>query len=48
MTRPATPSRKQLGATKERQARAYLEQQGLQHLASNVRCKRGELDLVMR
>lgn len=48
LTTPATPSRKQLGDTKERQARDYLEQQGLQHIASNVRCKRGELDLVMR
>lgn len=44
----ATPWRKQLGDSKERQARDYLEQQGLQHVASNVRCKRGELDLIMR
>lgn len=32
----------------EQQARSYLEQQGLSHIASNVRYKRGELDLVMR
>lgn len=48
MTTKAAPWRKQLGDRKERQARDYLEQQGLRHLASNVRCKRGELDLVMR
>ncbi|MBK5930984.1 YraN family protein [Halochromatium salexigens] len=48
MTTTATPWRKQLGDTKERQARDYLEHQGLHHIASNVRCKRGELDLVMR
>jgi putative endonuclease len=48
----ATPanglSRKQRGDGAERRARAFLEQQGLQHVASNVRSKRGELDLVMR
>ncbi len=43
-----TPWRRRLGDEKEQQARAYLERQGLRHLASNVRCKRGELDLVMR
>jgi len=40
--------RKQLGDRKEQQARAYLERQGLSLVAQNVRCKRGELDLVMR
>lgn len=42
-----SPWRKQLGDLKEKQARDYLERQGLRHVASNVRCKRGELDLVM-
>jgi putative endonuclease len=43
-----TPWRKRLGDSKERQARRYLEQHGLRHVANNVRCRRGELDLVMR
>jgi putative endonuclease len=42
------PWRKQLGDSKERLARDYLERQGLHLVAHNVRCKRGELDLVMR
>lgn len=40
--------RRRLGDRKEQQARAYLERQGLRAIAQNVRCKRGELDLVMR
>jgi len=40
--------RREIGDAKERQARAYLEREGLRFLAQNVRCKRGELDLVMR
>ena len=42
-------SRKQaVGAAKEQLACAFLEQQGLRLVASNYRCRRGELDLVMR
>lgn len=48
MSNKTQPRRKQIGDSKERQARAYLERHGLRHLAHNVRCKRGELDLVMR
>ncbi|MEA3640453.1 MAG: YraN family protein [Lamprobacter sp.] len=48
MTKKTTPWRKRLGDYQEQQARRYLEDQGLCHVASNVRCKRGELDLVMR
>ncbi|MBK5939547.1 YraN family protein [Halochromatium roseum] len=48
LTTKATPWRKRLGDYQEQQARRYLERQGLDHVASNVRCKRGELDLVMR
>lgn len=40
--------RRRLGDRNEQQARAYLERQGLSLIAQNVRCKRGELDLVMR
>ncbi len=43
-----TPWRKRLGDHQERQARSHLEREGLRFVASNVRCKRGELDLVMR
>lgn len=32
----------------ERQALAYLQQQGLTLVTSNFRCKSGELDLVMK
>ncbi|WP_462322936.1 YraN family protein [Halochromatium sp.] len=48
MTSQAAPWRKRLGDHQERQARNYLEHEGLCYIASNVRCKRGELDLVMR
>jgi len=37
-----------IGHTQERSARGYLEQQGLKLLASNYRCKYGEIDLVMQ
>lgn len=40
--------RRALGDTKEREARALLEQEGLRFVASNIRCKLGEVDLVMR
>ena len=36
------------GEVAERQARRYLEQQGLRHVAHNVRGRFGELDLIMR
>lgn len=36
------------GNNAERQALGYLQQQGLALVASNFRCKVGELDLVMR
>jgi len=36
------------GESAEQRALAYLQQQGLQWLSSNFRCKQGELDLVMR
>jgi putative endonuclease len=39
--------RRALGDTKERQARALLEREGLRFVASNFRCKLGEVDLVM-
>lgn len=38
----------QKGAGAEQLALEYLQQQGLQLLHSNFRCKLGELDLVMR
>ena len=38
----------QKGESAERLAAAHLQAQGLQWLASNFRCKLGELDLVMR
>jgi len=37
-----------IGETKERLARTYLESNGLTHVAHNVRCRHGEIDLVMR
>jgi putative endonuclease len=43
--RRARPS---AGDAKEALARRYLEGQGLRHVAHNVRCRHGEIDLVMR
>jgi putative endonuclease len=40
--------RRALGDTQERNARAFLEQAGLDFVASNIRCRLGEVDLVMR
>lgn len=37
-----------MGADKERLACLYLENQGLRLMASNYRCRLGEIDLVMR
>jgi len=36
------------GARQEQVARRHLESRGLRFVAANVRCRRGELDLVMR
>lgn len=36
------------GKEAERQASRYLQQQGLTHIAQNVQCRFGELDLIMR
>jgi putative endonuclease len=41
-------NRKAEGDAREAQARAHLERAGLRHLASNVRYRVGELDLVMQ
>jgi putative endonuclease len=41
-------SRSARGAGAEAAARRYLEARGLRTLASNFRCRRGEIDLVMR
>lgn len=47
--RPFTAdSSKSVGDEKERLARSYLERQGLRLITSNYRCRRGEIDLVMR
>lgn len=45
-TSEAAPERR--GTAEERQARAWLERQGLVFEAANVTVKGGELDLVMR
>lgn len=37
-----------VGADKERLACAYLDSRGLRLLERNYRCRRGEIDLVMR
>lgn len=36
------------GEAGEQRARRHLEQAGLEFVAANYRCRRGELDLVMR
>lgn len=36
------------GAEFEKRALAYLQRQGMTLLAHNVRCRRGEIDLIMR
>ncbi len=41
-------SRQQKGARGELQARRHLEQAGLNFVAANVRCRVGEIDLIMR
>ncbi len=42
------PQHLQKGENAEQQALSYLQQQGLQLICSNYRCKTGELDLVMK
>ena len=37
-----------IGNVAERQARKYLEQQGLRFLVQNYRCRTGEIDLIMQ
>jgi putative endonuclease len=39
---------KRRGTEAERQARHHLERQGLEFVAANYHCRRGEIDLVMR
>ena len=41
-------NRRRLGAEQEQRARRYLERAGLRWVASNVHCRAGELDLIMR
>lgn len=41
-------NRRHLGAEQEQRARRYLERAGLRWVASNVHCRGGELDLIMR
>ena len=47
---PATgpTARQKIGAIGEDRALAYLQQQGLQPVARNFRCRTGEIDLIMR
>jgi putative endonuclease len=40
--------RQERGDRAEQLARRYLEQQGLQFLEANFRCRQGEIDLIMR
>lgn len=40
--------RDQRGSRAEQLARRYLEQQGLRFEQANFRCRRGEIDLIMR
>lgn len=40
--------REQRGNRAEQLARRYLEQQGLRFEQANFRCRRGEIDLIMR
>lgn len=47
MTYPTEPA-PAIGAAKEELARRYLETRGLRLVARNFRCRRGEIDLIMR
>lgn len=44
-TNPSSP--RAIGTDKEIRARAFLESQGLRLVASNFRCRVGEIDLIM-
>jgi putative endonuclease len=46
LVRVNTDPRRQRGAASEQLAAAYLQTQGLEVIAHNVRCRAGELDLV--
>jgi putative endonuclease len=48
LTRRAANANATVGGDKERLARAYLEHRGLRLVTHNYRCRRGEIDLVMR
>ncbi|MFN7097274.1 MAG: YraN family protein [Gammaproteobacteria bacterium] len=41
-------ARQQKGAQAEQLAQQFLEQQGLQFITKNFRCKQGEIDLIMQ
>jgi len=45
---PTCNEQAQRGASAERAAEQWLASRGLQTLARNYRCRRGEIDLVMR
>ena len=45
---PSFDMQRRTGAVGEQMALQYLEKQGMQHIASNVRFKQGEIDLIMR
>jgi putative endonuclease len=48
LPRPADKVSAAVGEAKERLACSYLEGRGLRLVARNYRCRRGEIDLVMR
>lgn len=48
MATTASNSAPRIGGEKERLACAYLQDKGLRLLERNHRCRRGEIDLVMR
>lgn len=47
-SRSAGVNRQRIGRHYERLAQRYLQQQGLQWIASNVYTREGEIDLIMR
>lgn len=48
MTPPTPPDRQQQGQAAESQACRHLQQQGLELIERNYRCRQGEIDLIMR
>lgn len=46
--RAGAVNRRRIGTEQEQQARRYLERTGLRWIASNVYCRGGEIDLIMR